>query len=250
GGTGAEGDNSISNSGSTESTTNYEISKTTRTEVKEPGQLKRISVAVAVDGVTAPGKDGKPGAYTARTAEEMQRLEQLVRTAVGYDQARGDQVTVVNVRFPSTIDADGTTAANPLMGFDKNDIMRAAELGVMAIVALAMMIFVVRPMLGAGGGGRGGVVGGGLPALTMASAPQMTRIVTTADGQPMQVAVDPATGQPLALPGPGNELEQRIDIARIEGQVKASSVKRVAEFVDSHPEESVSLLRTWLHETT
>ena len=66
----------------------------------------------------------------------------------------------------------------------------------------------------------------------------------------MQVAVDPNTGQPLALPGPGNELESRIDIARIEGQVKASSVKRVAEFVDSHPEESVSLLRTWLHETT
>ncbi len=248
GGTGAEGDNSISNSGSTESTTNYEISKTTRTEVKEPGQLKRISVAVAVDGVTAPGKDGKPGAYTPRSAQEMERLEQLVRTAVGFDEARGDQVTVVNVRFPSSVDADGTTAANPLMGFDKNDIMRAAELGVMAIVALAMMIFVVRPMLS--GGGRGGAVAGGLPALTMASAPQMTRIITTADGQPMQVAVDPTTGQPLALPGPGNELEQRIDIARIEGQVKASSVKRVAEFVDSHPEESVSLLRTWLHETT
>jgi len=62
--------------------------------------------------------------------------------------------------------------------------------------------------------------------------------------------VDPTTGEPLALPGPGNELDQRIDIARIEGQVKASSVKRVAEFVDTHPEESVSLLRTWLHETT
>ncbi len=250
GGTGSEGDNSVSNSGSTESTTNYEISKTTRTEVKEPGQLKRVSVAVAVDGVTAPGKEGKPGAYTPRSAQEMQRIEQLVRTAVGYDQARGDQVTVVNVRFPAPVDADGTTAASPLMGFDKNDIMRAVELGIMAIVALAMMFFVVRPMLRGGGGGGGGGGGHGLPALTMASAPQMTRIITTSDGQPMQVAVDPNTGQPLALPGPGNELESRIDIARIEGQVKASSVKRVAEFVDSHPEESVSLLRTWLHETT
>jgi flagellar M-ring protein FliF len=44
-------------------------------------------------------------------------------------------------------------------------------------------------------------------------------------------------------------MDQRIDIARIEGQVKASSVKRVSEFVDSHPEESVSILRSWLHET-
>jgi flagellar M-ring protein FliF len=44
-------------------------------------------------------------------------------------------------------------------------------------------------------------------------------------------------------------MEQRIDIAKIEGQVKASSVKRVAEFVDHHPDESVSILRSWLHET-
>ena len=241
--------NSSSASGSTESTTNYEISKTTRTEVKDPGQVKRISVAVAVDGVTAMDKGGKPGAYTPRSAAEMQRIEQLVRAAVGFDQARGDQVTVVNVQFPTDANAEGVTAANPLMGFDKNDIMRVAELGVLAIVAVLMMIFVVRPLLRGGGGG--GATVGGLPALSMAGAPSVTRIVTTPDGQPMQVQVpvDPSTGQPLALPGPGADLEQRIDIARIEGQVKASSVKRVAEFVDNHPEESVALLRTWLHDT-
>ena len=78
----------------------------------------------------------------------------------------------------------------------------------------------------------------------------VTRMTTTADGQPLQLAVDPVTGQ-LALPGPiaGGELDQKIDIARIEGQVKASSVKRVAEFVERHPEESVAILRSWLHET-
>jgi len=56
----------------------------------------------------------------------------------------------------------------------------------------------------------------------------------------------------LALPGgqaPQADMEQRIDIAKIEGQVKVSSVKRVAEFVDKHPDESVSILRSWLHET-
>lgn len=241
--------NNSSASGKTESTTNYEISKTVRTETTEPGKVKRISVAVAVDGVTAIGKDGKPGAYTPRTAEEMQRIEQLVKTAVGFDQTRGDQVTVVNVKFPSEADPEGVTTTSPLMGFDKNDIMRAAELGVLAIVAILMMLFIVRPLLrGAAGGGA---AGGGMPALTMAAAPGMTRIVTSPDGQPMQIQVDPSTGQPLALPGPGGaDMDTRIDIARIEGQVKASSVKRVAEFVDKHPEESVSLLRTWLHETT
>lgn len=245
GGVGANGETlNQSASGRTESTTNYEISKTVRTEVQEPGEMKRLSVAVAVDGATAAGADGKPGAYTPRSAEEMQRIEQLVRTAVGFNGDRGDQVTVVNVRFPSADAEGGVETANPLMGFDKNDIMRAVELGILGLVAVLLIFFVVRPMLKPNNAGRG------LPALTSAGAPGVTRLVTTPDGQPMQVTVDPATGQPLALPGPGNELDQRIDIARIEGQVKASSVKRVSEFVETHPEESVSLLRSWLHETS
>ena len=62
--------NSSSATGKQESTTNYEISHTTRTEVQTPGEVKRLSVAVAVDGNTAPGKDGKPGAYTPRSAQE------------------------------------------------------------------------------------------------------------------------------------------------------------------------------------
>jgi flagellar M-ring protein FliF len=238
---GAEGGNA---SGKQESTTNYEISKTVTTQVTEPGQIKKISIAVAVDGVTGPaGKNGKPGAYSARSAAEMANIDQLVKAAVGYDQTRGDQVSVVNVRFPSADDNEGVTAANPLMGFDKNDIMRAAELVVMGIVAILMMLFIVRPLL------KGAMAGGGGP-LAMLGGPQVTRITTGPDGQPMQISVDPATGQQMALPAPGADgLEQKIDIARIEGQVKASSVKRVAEFVDKHPEESVSIIRSWLHES-
>jgi flagellar M-ring protein FliF len=239
---GGNNDSTGSNSGRQESTTNYEITETTRTSVQEPGQVKKISVAVAVDGVTAPAdKKGKPGAYTPRSAAEMANIEQLVQAAVGYDKDRGDQVKVVNVRFPSVDDAQGVTAASPLMGFDKNDIMRAAELIVMAVVAVLMMLFIVRPLL------RGAMGGGGPMALL---GPQGGRLTTGLDGQTLQITTDPVTGQQMALPAPGNEqLEQKIDIARIEGQVKASSVKRVAEFVDKHPEESVSIIRTWLHES-
>ena len=245
GGAGPNNSSNSSSSGRQESTTNYEISRTTRTEVQTPGEVKRLSVAVAVDGVTAVGKDGKPGAYTPRSAQEMQQIEQLVRSAVGYNSDRGDQVTVVNVHFPSADDQEGVTAANPLMGFDKNDIMRTAELGVLAAVAILMILFIVKPLLnGLGGGGSSG--GEGLPMLP---GQPVTRLNATADGQPLQLTVDPTTGQ-LALPNPGvGELDQKIDIARIEGQVKASSVKRVAEFVERHPEESVAILRSWLHES-
>lgn len=233
-----------STSGRNEATTNYEISNKTRTEVREPGAIKKISVAVAVDGVTAAGADGKPGAYTPRSADELERLDELVKAAVGYDTTRGDVVKVTNVRFArEAVDTTGGETGL-LASFDKNDIMRAVELAVLGIVAVLIMIFGVRPLLKslvAGGGARGG-----LPAL--AGGPQATRLVTTPEGAQYQIQVDPSTGEPLALPGP--DLDQRIDIARIEGQVRASSVKRVADFVDKHPDESVSILRSWLHETT
>jgi flagellar M-ring protein FliF len=224
-----------SNSNRAEETTNYEISKTTRTEVVEPGAVKRLSVAVAVDGVTtAAGKGGKT-TYTPRSAEEMQRIEQLVRSAVGFDQNRGDQVSVVNVRFNRETEAvGGTAAAAPVLDFDKNDIMRAAEMGVLLVVAALMVFFVVRPMLKSAG--------------TPGSGPSPALASAAGGGAPLALAMGAGGGDNLALAGP-SEMDQRIDIARIEGQVKASSVKKVADFVDKHPEESVSILRGWLHES-
>ena len=239
-----QGGDTSNNSGKQESTTNYEITKTTTTQITEPGAVKKISVAVAVDGSYGPAdkKTGKPGAYIPRSAAEVAQIQSLVQTAVGFDKDRGDQVNVISVRFPTADDQEGVSTANPLMGFDKNDIMRAAELAVMAVVAILMMLFIVRPLLRGALGGAGG-------ALALAG-PGATRIVTSPDGQPMQITVDPTTGQQMALPAPVNEgLEQKIDIARIEGQVKASSVKRVAEFVDKHPDESVAIIRGWLHES-
>jgi flagellar M-ring protein FliF len=153
-------------------------------------------------------------------------------------------VTVVNVRFPSTDDQEGVTASNPLMGFDKNDIMRTVELIVLAVVGVLMMLFVVRPLLRGATGGRGGPM-----TMALSGPGGAMQLAMTPDGQPMQIAVDPATGQPLAIAGPQGELDHKIDIARIEGQVKASSVKRVSEFVEKHPEESVSILRSWLHDS-
>ncbi len=242
--TGDGGSNSNS-TGHQESTTNYEISKSMRTEVQEPGAIKRLSVAVAVDGVTAIGKDGKPGAYAPRSAEEMQRIEDLIRVSVGFNTERGDQISVKNVKFPVVEDSGGVTAASPLMGFDKNDIMRAAELGVLAIVGILMIFFVARPLLGGGGGGgKQGKGGANAP-------PAVTRIMVMPDGQQMQIAADGSMSQ-LALPGPdGNtDITQRMEMARVDGQVRVSTVRKVSEFVAAHPDESVAILRSWLHETT
>ena len=248
---GTPGANTTANNGSTsghnEETTNYEISKTTKTTIEEPGSIRKLSVAVAVDGITAIGPDGKPGAYTARTAAEMQRIDQLVRSAVGFDATRGDQVNVINVRFERDPASAGIgSTGGKMLDFDKNDLMRGAELLVLAAVAALIIFFVVRPLLAstAGGGGRpmnfagmralpggpGGAGGG-------------------AGGAQGQITYDANTGEALALPNASpSEMDSRIDIARIEGQVRVSSVKSVSDFVERHPEESVSILRGWLHE--
>jgi len=247
GGQGANGFQQLgSRSNQNESVTNYEISKSVKTTVQEPGTIKKVAVAVAIDGITAPaGKDGKPGAYTPRTAQEIQQIEELVKTAVGFDAARGDQVKVTNIKFPQPED-QGLEKQGLLAGFDKNDIMRFAELGILGVVALLVMLFAVRPFIKN--------LSAPAPtqmALAGPTGQTVTRLVTLSDGTQQQVVVDQA-GEPMAIAGPsgGSDIDQRIDIAKIEGQVKASSIKRVSEFVEKHPDESVAILRNWLHEST
>ncbi|MET3665301.1 flagellar basal-body MS-ring/collar protein FliF [Caulobacter sp. 1776] len=245
GGQGANGFQQLgSRSNANESVTNYEISKSVKTTVQEPGTIKKVAVAVAIDGITAPpGKDGKPGAYTPRTAQEIAQIEELVKTAVGFDAARGDQVKVTNIKFPQPED-QGLEKQGLLSGFDKNDIMRFAELGVLGVVALLVMLFAVRPFiknLSAPAPSQMALAGPGQP---------VTRLVTLSDGTQQQVVVD-QSGEPIAIAGPTatSDIDSRIDIAKIEGQVKASSIKRVSEFVEKHPDESVAILRNWLHES-
>ena len=220
-------------------TTNYEISNTTTTTVKEPGEVKRLSVSVAVDGNYTPAADGKGApTYAPRTEEEVAQIRALVAAAVGIDLERGDKLEVVNVRFNR--DAEAAAAANggeagmmSNFAFDKNDIMRAVELGILALTAAMLIFFVLRPLL----------------KTATDKSPKTLAIagVTSVDEQ-LVGGVLPGTGGAAAmLPGP-SEVEQRIDIARIEGQVKASSIKKVADFVDAHPEESTAILRTWMNE--
>jgi len=217
-------------------TTNYEISNTTTTTTREPGEVRKLAVAVAVDGKWTPAANGEgEPTYAPRTAEEIAQIRALVAAAVGIDEARGDKIEVVNVRFNhDTGLAGGLDGASSLFDFSQADIMRAIELGVLLLVAALLIFFVLRPLLKAATGGASG----GVPALIGPDGVPVTQVQTTVIGP---------DGQPQLLPPP-SEMEQKIDIARIEGQVKASSVKKVADFVQAHPEEAAGILRAWVAE--
>ncbi len=239
----SSGSTSGSNTERTEEQVRYEISNTTKTEIIEGGRIKRLSVAVAVDGVTAPaGADGAPGAWTAREAQELDRITTLVKSAVGFDEARGDKVEVVNLKFAQSPAAAGTEAAKPSMfDFGKDEIMRGVELLALLIVALGVIFFVLRPLITGMLSGQGGGGGGGL-----LTAPGGAMVI--AGGHAATIAPPVAGALPAPAGGVGTIIDQQLDIAKIQGQVNSSSVKRVAEVIEQNPDESAQILRTWLSE--
>ncbi len=241
-------------SNSNTETTNYEISSTKTTTVTGPGELKKLAVSVAVDDISVPSKDGKsPPTYQKRSDADMQKIKDLVIAAAGIDDKRGDTIQVLNVTFNHNVsDLPGGVAAKaPLLDFDKNDIMRGAEIAVLLVVALLTLFMVARPLMKFINAGPTTY----LSAANSGGQLAMPGMAGAAGGPAMAAVGGGVSGggsAALAAPGGGivpmTEQEARIDIARIEGQVKASSVKKVSEFVERHPEESVSILRGWLHD--
>ncbi|HAP48657.1 MAG TPA: flagellar M-ring protein FliF, partial [Afipia sp.] len=128
---------------------NYEISRVTKTEVTEAGRVNRISVAVLVDGSYSKNDKGEV-VYAARAKEDLDRIAALVRSAIGFDQKRGDQVEIVNLRFadvPSVIPAEAPKGLLGMFQFTKDDIMYFVELGVMFVLGVIVVFMVVRPLL-------------------------------------------------------------------------------------------------------
>ena len=224
----------------TEETVNYEISRTTKTEVLEPGRVKRLSVAVLVDGSYATDAQGNT-TYAPRTEGELQKIEALVKSAMGFDADRGDNVEIVNLQFaPSpTFDAGTEAPADEgLMNLTGADVMRIAEMAVIAILAIIAMLFVFRPLMARLGSAPGRVS-------TALSLPGSAGAAALASG-----GGEDGGASAGALPAPEQLSEDMmIDIAQVAGKVKQSSVRKIGELVTGHPDESISILRSWLHES-
>ncbi|MCA1454701.1 flagellar M-ring protein FliF [Bradyrhizobium sp. BRP22] len=217
-----------------EETNNYEISRTTKTEVTEAGRVNRISVAVLVDGSYAKNEKGEM-VYQDRSKEQLDRIAALVRSAIGFDQKRGDQVEVVNLRFaeaPSVTPLNEPTGLLGMLQFTKDDVMYVIELGVMMLLGLVVLFMVIRPLV----------------KRILASE------VVTNRAEPALPALADASAQAGSEGGgqallPGNSgAAHMIDVAQIQGQVHAQAVNRVGELAERNPNETVSIVRQWLTE--
>ena len=222
-----------------EETTNYEISRTVRTLIREQPQIDRISLAVMVDGVTAPGPDGKP-VWQARSADELARIATLVKSAIGFDTKRGDQVEVVSMPFRTDDAAPVATSLGLFgMGFEKADLMRLAETGLVGLIGVLALLLVLRPMV-----------------LRLTTFAPLAIAGPGGSGSTALASLSPAGGGASVEAGPGGLLgsaatalledESMVSIAQIEGQLRASSIRRISDLADKHPDETLSILRGWM----
>jgi flagellar M-ring protein FliF len=217
----------------TEETNNYEISRTTKTEVTEAGRVNRISVAVLVDGIYSKNDKGEL-AYQERSKDELDRIAALVRSAIGFDQKRGDQVEVVNLKFAEAPSIAPVTEPSGILGmlqFTKDDVMYVIELGVILMLGIVVLFMVIRPLV----------------RRILAEEEQAQAAAVAALPAPTEGGAAPATanGQPSAAP---NQTQQLLDNAQVQGNVHAQSVIRVGELAERNPNETVAIVRQWLSE--
>ena len=240
----------------TEEIVNYEISRTTKTEVIEAGRVNRISAAVLVDGIYNKNDKGEV-AYQPRPQEELDRIAALVRSAIGFDTKRGDQVEVVNLRFAETAPSpiNEVTGWMSYLQFTKDDIMAAAEKGVMALLGLIVLFMVVRPLVRRVITPEGALTP--FAAAPAAAIPAMTAEAAAAAGMTLpgvNGSITSTGGPNVSIVGGdeavaiSNRTSAMIDIAKVQGQVHAQSVQKVGELADKNPHEAVSIIRNWLHE--
>jgi flagellar M-ring protein FliF len=168
----------------------------------------------------------------------MDSLAALVRSAVGYDAALGDHVEVINMPFAGHDQIEPPETSNTIFGLDRDFVYKIAQNLGLSVVAVLFLLLVLRPLVsravesmagtaGAPGGPRL-LPGGGVapPLLAGAGAPPM-----------------PITGM---LAEELESVDELIDIDKVEGRVKASSLRKIGEIVEKHPEEALSIIRAWM----
>lgn len=215
-----------------EEVTNFEISKTIRNTTREVGEVKRLSVAVLVDGIYTSDAEGNK-TYAPRSQQDLDQISALVRSAIGYNEGRGDTVEVVNMQFADINATDGEIVDDKLFGFDRSDLLDAVEIITVAIMIILVILLVLQPMVG---------------RLMATEGPNLDEGLETdlLSGRPMNPALAGPNPDEFTPPEVGEEEDSMISMQKVDGKLKASSVKKVEDIVDQYPAETVSVIRSWM----
>lgn len=198
---------------STRSEAEYVVGGTRSERVIEPGEVRRLSVAILINGTM----DG--GTYQERPQEELDRLADLARSAAGVDAARGDLVTIASMRFAEGVYdfSGGESWLGGVMADYGPMLLRAATLlGVLALLG----VFVLRPVM------------------RYALKDQAAAAVAAVSASPAASVTDPL----------GSSEAERQKAETVSGSVEKARIRDLAALVDSNPEEALRIMRGWLHQ--
>ncbi|MDT0681674.1 flagellar basal-body MS-ring/collar protein FliF [Roseicyclus sp. F158] len=214
---------------------NFEISETTREILRAPGTIRRQTVAVLVNGRVETAAGGEE-TIVPRSDEELSELRELVESAVGYDEARGDRITVKSLAFMPGADL-GTAAP---VGWSQRfaiDAMALMQLVVLSLVALALGLFVVRPILA----GNRGVAALPSPPET---AKEESSPETAREARPIAPELPSAADAPgdasFELSSPGSSA------APAPALPPADPVDRLRSLMSERREETMKVLQSWM----
>jgi len=221
---GGAGGSSQSQDSETRERVNYEVSEIEREVIRAPGAISRITVAALVNGAM-----DSDGVLQPRDDAELGELRELVASAIGFDESRGDLITIKSMTF-EPFEVAGTQASPGFLDRLALDVTRLIQVAVLAVVALLLGLFVVRPVLTRGAAG--------LPQI----APPATE-----DGEAMtgELADD-------AFSLPELPMISGLDsgLPPLGGDDEADPVARLRGLIGERQEETVEILRTWLDEET
>ena len=230
----AAGGTSQSTNAETRSRTNFEVSAVERLVERVPGAVKRITVAVLVDGVRSTDAGGVES-FAARPDDELLALRDLVAAAVGFDEQRGDVITIKSMQF-ELAPLNGTLAEPSFFGSLGLNGMTLIQLAILSVVALLLGLFVVRPILTSAPRTQAGDAGAAaLPAPRRGEYGALTGEID--DGS--------FDGSDLPVISFDDDLPMFGDVAAAD----ADPVARLRRLIEDRQEESVEILRSWMEDT-
>ncbi len=218
--------------------TNYEVSETTREVIRNPGDIRRITVAVLVDGVEGTDAKGQV-AMVPRSQEELDSLKELVASAVGFDESRGDVVTIRSMPFQQIATQGGTEVTAGLLSNQSLDVMQLAQLAALVIVAVILGLFVLRPLLSQRQLSQRHQLDGDASPVLSGDRP----IALPAEKEP---PVPAANVVPVVAP---YDIQMPGEADAIANADQADPVARLKRLIEQRQGESVEILRNWMEKS-
>lgn len=211
-------------------TTNYEISKTVENHVKETGTVKRLSVAVLLDGKYLESPNGGQQ-YVERTPAEIEKIETLVKSAIGFDEDRGDSVVIETMRFNRELIQEAEPGPFDWLQKDLRNIVQTLVLGGVAILAI---LLIIRPLVNR-------AIEASAAAESLAEEEK-----SVLAGPQISAALESQLATSMALTEEDSEEEEDlISIEKTRGKGRSATIRRVTDVLDKHPDEAVEVFRAW-----